>query len=41
MKAIYALYPDGQSAQQGVNRLRQAGVADADITILSGQPIVT
>lgn len=39
MKAIYALYPDGQSAQQGVNRLRQAGLADREITILSGQPM--
>ena len=39
MKAIYALYPNGQSAQQGVNRLRQAGLDDREITILSGQPM--
>jgi hypothetical protein len=39
MKAIYALYPNGQSAQQGVNRLRQAGIADRNITVLSSQPM--
>lgn len=39
MKAIYALYPDGRAAQQGVNRLRQAGFADREITVLSPQPM--
>ncbi len=39
MKAIYALYPNGQSAQEGVNRLRGTGLADRDITILSAQPM--
>lgn len=39
MRAIYALYSDGQSAQEGVNRLRSAGLADRDITILSAQPM--
>jgi hypothetical protein len=39
VKAIYALYPDGLSAQQGVNRLRAAGIADDDITIISPQPM--
>ncbi len=39
MKAVYALYPNGQSAQEGVNRLRGAGLADRDITILSAQPM--
>jgi len=39
MKAIYALYPDGQAAQQAVNRLRAAGFADREITILSPQPM--
>jgi hypothetical protein len=39
VKAIYALYSSGQSAQQAVNRLRQAGVADREITVLSGQPM--
>jgi hypothetical protein len=39
VKAIYALYPDGRAAQQGVNRLRQAGLAERDITVLSAQPM--
>jgi ActD protein len=39
MKAVYALYRSGQSAQQAVNRLRAAGVADRDITVISPQPM--
>lgn len=39
MKAVYALYPDGQSAQQAVNRLRAAGLADREITVISPQPM--
>ncbi len=39
MKAVYGLYPTGQSAQQAVNRLRAAGIADRDITILSSRPV--
>jgi hypothetical protein len=39
VKAIYGLYPDGSSAQQAVNRLRAAGLADRQITILSAQPM--
>jgi hypothetical protein len=39
MKAVYALYPDGQSAQQAVNRLRATGLADREITVLSSQPM--
>ncbi len=38
MKAIYGLYLEGTSAQQAVNRLRAAGVADRDITVLSPEP---
>ena len=38
-KAVYGLYPDGQSAQQAVNRLRAAGLSDREITILSAQPM--
>ena len=38
-KAVYGLYPDGQSAQQAVNRLRAAGLSDPEITILSAQPM--
>ena len=39
MKAVYGLYGNGQAAQQAVNRLRAAGVADRDITIQSAQPM--
>jgi hypothetical protein len=39
VKAIYGLYPDGGSAQQAVNRLRAAGLADRQITIVSAQPM--
>jgi hypothetical protein len=39
VKAVYALYPDGQSAQQAVNRLRALGISDRDITIVSAQPM--
>ena len=39
MKAIYGLYGDGQSAQQAVNRLRAAGIADREIVIMSAQPM--
>jgi hypothetical protein len=39
VKAVYALYTEGQSAQEAVNRLRGAGLKDADITILSAQPM--
>ena len=39
MKAVYALYPDGHSAQQALSRLQAAGVLDRDITIQSAQPM--
>lgn len=39
MRAVYGLYSDGSAAQQAVNRLRSAGLVDADITILSAQPM--
>jgi hypothetical protein len=39
VKAIYGLYPDGRAAQQAVNRLRGAGFADREITVLSPQPM--
>jgi hypothetical protein len=38
-KALYGLYADGSAAQQAVNRLRAAGLADREITILSAQPM--
>jgi hypothetical protein len=39
MRAVYALYPDGHAAQQAVDGLRAAGLADAEITICSPQPM--
>ena len=39
MKAVYALYSTGDAAQQAVNRLRGAGLADRDITVLSNRPM--
>jgi len=39
VKAVYALYPDPTAAQRAVNGLREAGLADRDITIISAEPI--
>jgi hypothetical protein len=39
VNAVYGLYGTGQAAQQAVNRLRAAGVADREITICSAQPM--
>ncbi|HEV3063645.1 MAG TPA: quinol:electron acceptor oxidoreductase subunit ActD [Vicinamibacterales bacterium] len=39
MSAIYGLYADGDAAQRAVNALRSAGVADADITVISAEPM--
>jgi hypothetical protein len=36
--AIYGLYNDPHHAQLAVNNLRAAGVADADITVISSEP---
>jgi hypothetical protein len=38
MTAVYALYPDADAAQRAVNSLRAAGVGEADITVMSGEP---
>lgn len=38
MSAIYGLYADPDVAQHAVNNLRAAGVADADITVISSEP---
>ena len=38
MKSIYGLYDDPHVAQQAVDNLRSAGVADADITVISSEP---
>jgi len=36
--AIYALYQDPESAQRAVDNLRAAGVANADIQVMSSEP---
>lgn len=38
MSAIYGLYADPGAAQHAVNNLRAAGIADADITVISSEP---
>lgn len=38
MSAIYGLYNDPHIAQLAVNNLRAAGVAEADITVISSEP---
>jgi Protein of unknown function (DUF3341) len=38
VNAIYALFGDPGSAELAVDRLRAAGVADADITVISSEP---
>lgn len=39
MKAVYALYSTGDSAQRAVNSLRSAGYQDRDITVITGAPM--
>jgi hypothetical protein len=39
MKGVYALYPDGPSAQRAVDSLRRAGVTDDEITVISASPM--
>jgi hypothetical protein len=39
VRAVYALYDDGYAAQRAVNGLRSAGVQDAEITVISAQPM--
>lgn len=38
MSAVYALFSDPESAQVAVDRLRAAGVADGEITVISSEP---
>jgi hypothetical protein len=38
VSAVYSLYPTPEDAQRAVNRLRAAGVPDAQITIVSSEP---
>jgi ActD protein len=39
MSAVYALYPDGDSAQRAVNGLRAAGVSGDAITVITSEPL--
>ena len=38
MSAVYALYPDPDAAQRAVNGLYAAGVAEAEVIVMSGEP---
>ena len=38
MSAIYALYPDPDAAQRAVNGLYAAGISEADVIVMSGEP---
>ena len=38
VKAVYALFADPDSAQRAVENLREAGVADREITVISSEP---
>ena len=39
MRAVYGLYDDGDAAQRAVNGLRASGIDDADITVITAQPM--
>src|ERR671914_2297673 len=39
MTGVYGLYDDGHAAQQAFNRLKAAGIAPANITVLTAQPM--
>jgi len=39
MKAVYALYSNGDAAQRAVNSLRAAGYDDRDITVITAAPM--
>ena len=39
MKAVYALYSNGDAAQRAVNSLRSAGYDDRDITVITAAPM--
>ena len=38
MSAVYALYPNPDAAQRAVDSLHAAGIADAEIVVMSGEP---
>ena len=39
MKAVYALYDDGVSAERAVNSLRAVGIPNRDITVITAEPL--
>ena len=39
MTALYSLYPNGDTAQRAVNRLRAVGVPDHQIVVMSSEPL--
>lgn len=39
MRSVYALYPDGATAQRAVDSLRREGVTDDVITVISSAPM--
>jgi len=39
MSAVYALYADGFAAERAVNALRSAGLSDAEITVITAEPL--
>ena len=39
MKGVYALYGDGGSAQRAVDALRASGIADAEIAVITAEPM--
>ena len=39
MKAVYALYSNGDAAQRAVNSLRATGYNDSDITVITAAPM--
>ena len=39
MSGVYGLYADGEAAQRAVNALRSAGVDEANIEVISAEPM--
>jgi len=39
MSAVYALYADGLAAERAVSALRSAGLNDAEITVITAEPL--
>lgn len=39
MRAVYALYSEGSAAQRAVDALRNAGLPDSEITVITSEPM--